>query len=143
MGVRVRVKLENLIRKNKVVITSALVNSGYEARHPEICLPKTLAEKLGYYPLPEKAVPVSVRTSGGIVREVFVPGAIKVTLLSNEGNELGSVVADVSISEFENEVLISDALASALKIAVEDFFLGLWRLKDEKKIRHSAPPEYW
>lgn len=140
---RVRVKLVNMLREGKSIVTSALINSGYEARHPEICLPKRLAEELGYYPPPETAVTVAVRTSGGIVRELFIPNAIKVVLLSEEGQELSSSVADVSISEFENEVLISDALASALRIAVEDFFLGLWRLRGETRLRRSAPPEYW
>jgi len=142
LGVRVRIRLEN-IDKNIAVETVALVNSGYEAKHPEICLPERLAEKLRLYPPPDKIKTVLVKTSGGIAKEIFVPRAVKVILISEEGKELGSTIADVSISKIENEVLLSDSLTSALKIAIEDPFEGLWRIRGETKIRRSAEPEYW
>ena len=43
----------------------------------------------------------------------------------------------------EREVIISDKLASALKIAIEDIGEGIWRFRDEQKLRKSYPPKYW
>ena len=44
MGLRVRIKLK---AENKVIESSALLNSGFEAEDPEIVLPPSLAEVLG------------------------------------------------------------------------------------------------
>ena len=142
MGVRVKVRLE-AVDGREVVRTVALVNSGYETKHPEICLPERLARKLKLYPAPDEIKMILIRTSGGIAREIFVPRAVKVYLLSERDEELGSVIADVSISEIENEVLLSDSLTSALKIVIEDPFRGLWRIRGENRILKSAEPEYW
>ncbi len=137
-----RVRLENM-NKGVSIETSALVNSGYEVKHPEICIPERLARELHLHPPPENARMMPIRTSGGIIREVFIPKALRVVLLSEGGKELGSVIADVSISRIENEVLISDSLTSALRIVIEDPFQGLWRIRGETEIRKSAEPEYW
>ncbi|MEL9998219.1 MAG: hypothetical protein QXH99_06980 [Sulfolobales archaeon] len=45
MGVRVRIKLRY---EGREVITSALVNTGYEGITPEVHLPLALARRLGY-----------------------------------------------------------------------------------------------
>jgi hypothetical protein len=47
------------------------------------------------------------------------------------------------ISETEREVLISDSLASELKISIEDPKRGFWRLSDDPTCRNSGKPEYW
>jgi hypothetical protein len=47
------------------------------------------------------------------------------------------------ISETEKEVLISDSLASELKISIEDPKRGFWRLSDDPTRRNSEKPEYW
>jgi len=48
------------------------------------------------------------------------------------------------ISSIE-EVLISDKLASKLRIAVEDPAEGLWRLRSDTidKLRRSSSPQKW
>jgi hypothetical protein len=43
----------------------------------------------------------------------------------------------------EREVLISDSLASELKISIEDPKKGLWRLSDDPTRRNLEKPEYW
>ena len=47
MVVRVKVRIE---RSGKVVETSALANSGYEAETPQLLTPIRLAETLGLWP---------------------------------------------------------------------------------------------
>lgn len=49
------------------------------------------------------------------------------------------------MSDKENEVLISDRLASKLKISIEDPAEGIWRFRDEPltKKRLSEKPKYW
>ncbi|MGC8850526.1 MAG: hypothetical protein ACP5QI_08655, partial [Candidatus Bathyarchaeia archaeon] len=56
-----------------------------------------------------------------------------------------SISVYVMVSEYEREILISDYLAGALGLAVEDFKEGLWRFNDEplSKVRRSEKPRYW
>ncbi len=42
MGVRVKIKIKT---SKKSIETSALVNTGFEAEHPEILIPTKLAER--------------------------------------------------------------------------------------------------
>ncbi|HID32616.1 MAG TPA: hypothetical protein EYP24_04495 [bacterium (Candidatus Stahlbacteria)] len=48
-------------------------------------------------------------------------------------------------AEHEDEVLISDSLASMLKIVIEDPKDGLWRFRDEPttQLRPSEKPVFW
>lgn len=56
-----------------------------------------------------------------------------------------SINAYIVVSEYEREVLISDHLAGALGLAVDDFRDGLWRFNDEplSRVRRSEGPRYW
>ena len=47
------------------------------------------------------------------------------------------------ISELEREVLLSDTAISKLEIVIEDAGKGLWRFKNEAKIRTSVELQYW
>ncbi len=59
-----------------------------------------------------------------------VPRSVEVTVIP-EDREVGPVVATAVISKLIDEILISDMLASELKIAIEDPARGLWRFSDE------------
>ena len=43
----------------------------------------------------------------------------------------------IVISEYADEVLVSDQLASAFGIVIEDLAKGLWRLREEAVVRAS------
>jgi hypothetical protein len=64
----VRIRLRIVSKVGKEVITSALVNSGFEAETPQLLLPRSLAYELGLWPPPLDAVLVEVGTAGGPVR---------------------------------------------------------------------------
>ena len=83
MGVRVKIRLRNK-KSGKVIKTSALLNSGYESKAPEVTLPRKVADILGFSPLPENAKIITVRTSGGLVSEIFVPNAAELELFGRE-----------------------------------------------------------
>ena len=142
MGIRVSIRIINP-HNNRSIITSGLLNSGYESREPEITIPKKLAEQLGYYPLPNNARIITVRTSGGLVTEIFIPKAARMELLDQENNVLREMQVDVSISEMENEVLLSDVTIDELNIEIISFGRGEWRLRGEKIVRKSTPPQTW
>lgn len=73
-----------------------------------------------------------------------IPSALQVVLLVGE-SEKGPVTANALVARDETEVLISDKLAGALGIAIEEPGEGLWRLREEPldKTRKSVPPEEW
>jgi hypothetical protein len=53
---------------------------------------------------------------------------------------VGGSKAYIVISEYTDEALISDQLASELGIAIEDPARGLWRLRGESLVRRSEEP---
>ncbi len=54
MGVRVRLRL---VGRKAEVVTSALVNSGFESDDPEVILPPPVAELLGLEPVGVSSIP--------------------------------------------------------------------------------------
>ncbi len=139
----VRVKL--LIRDSKTgkeVIANALVNSGFETTTIKILIPKKLAEMLGMWPIPPEAEVTSLESSGGEVGLYLIKNRLLVKLY---GEEMDFVVCDVLVSTIEREILISDKLASALRIVLEDPGAGLWRLRTEppEKLRKSEERQIW
>jgi len=136
MGVRVKIQLK---RGDREEVTSALVNSGYEADKPEIHIPLALARKLGFK-LEElrgeiyKVVGAEVTT--------YTLGEVSVRVLA------GDVVSDwvkafAVMVPGEYEVLLSDALIELLEIEIIKPKSGLWRFKGETVDRVSEEPEYW
>ena len=123
------------------VVTSALVNSGFEAETPQLLIPRSLAAKLGLWPPPPEAYLVEVGTAGGPVRNYMVPGAAEVYVEAGD-RTVGPVRCDIMISSHEYEVLISDKLGGELGIVILDL-RGKWRFSDEDKIRETEPPQYW
>ena len=140
MAVRIRLRIK-CIKTNKEVVTSALVNSGFEAETPQLLIPRRLAIELGLWPPPEEATLIEVGTAGGPVRNYLIPNAAEV-YIETEDRKVGPVKCDIMISNLEYEVLISDILGSNLGIVILDL-RGKWRLSDEDKIRESEAPQYW
>jgi len=141
MGVRVRIRIK-VRSNNNEVITSALVNSGYEVTEPEILLPRRLAEYLGLSLRPPIARTYTYETPTGYYRLLLIMKAVDVHLcdVCKEVKEVNVAVAD-----FEREVLISDALCEALGIQILSARTGIWRhVNDEISVRRkSVKPEYW
>ena len=141
MAVRVRVRIRSSERESE---TSALVNTGFETEQPEILLPAGLAEMLGLYPPKSGSLLEEYSVVGGTTTVIKSSEKIHVQLLI-EDRETSPVEVIPLISDREDEALISDSLASLLKIVIEDAKEGLWRLRDEtpEEVRSSSKPHYW
>lgn len=140
MAIRVKLRIRSL-KSGKEVVSSALVNSGFEAETPQLLVPRKLALALDLWPPPEDAYLVEVGTAGGPVRNYLIPRAAQV--IAEAGDKtVGPVRCDLMISNLEHEILISDRLGSELGIVILDL-RGKWRFSDEDIVRESEPPEYW
>ena len=137
----VRVKLRLVSKSGGEALTSALVNSGFEAETPQLLVPRALASKLGFWPPPPDAQLIEVGTAGGPVRNYLIPRALSVYVEAGD-REVGPVECDVMVSLLEREVLISDRLGGELGIVILDL-RGKWRFADEDKVRLTEPPQYW
>ncbi len=135
MVVRLKLRLE---RDQVVKEVVALVNSGYEADTPQLIISRGLARELGLWP-PREGEERIFDTAGGPLRVWVVRRAFKVKVVAEDA-ESPEVLTDAVISALAEEPLISDKLASALKIAIEDAGEGLWRFRWEpvEKTRRSA-----
>jgi hypothetical protein len=140
--VGVRVKLKIVSRSGKEVITSALANSGFEAETPQLLIPRSLAHELDLWPPPPDANLIEVGTAGGPVRNYLIPKALDVYVLAGD-RTVGPVKCDAMISLIEYEVLISDVLIEELGVVLLAPKTGLWRFKDEDRVRVSEVPQYW
>lgn len=140
MAVRVKIRIKST-RSNREIITSALVNSGFEAETPQLLIPRRLALELGLWPPPEDAFLIEVGTAGGPVRNYLIPRAAEVSVVTND-REVGPVTSDIMISSIEHEVLISDRLGGELGIVILDL-RGKWRFHDENVVRETEAPQYW
>jgi len=138
--VAVRIPIR-ITRGERVVEVSALLNSGYEASTPQLLIPIWLARKLELWPPPVDSREEVFDTARGPLKVWVVGGATVVRALGGDA-ESKDVVVDIVVSPLADEPLISDRLAGALEIAVEDFAEGLWRFRWEPlgKLRRSSPP---
>ncbi|PCN50680.1 hypothetical protein B6U99_02985 [Candidatus Geothermarchaeota archaeon ex4572_27] len=141
MAVRVRLRIRARA-SGREVVTSALVNSGYEVDEPEILLPRRLVDYLGIAVEAPHARPLIYETPTGLYRLLMTPKAVDVHL-DDLCIEVKGV--NVAVSEFEREVLLSDKLTSALGIQLLDVAEGVWRHRDDgpEVRRQSVGPEYW
>ena len=142
---RIAVRVKLLIREPKSgreIVTNALVNSGFETLTIKILIPKNLANELGLWPVPADASVVSLESSGGEVGLYLIKNGVMVKLY---GEDMDFVMCDVLVSTIEREVLISDKLASALKIVLEDPGEGLRRLRTDPpdRLRRSEELQEW
>lgn len=135
MGVRVKVKVEVSTRS---IETSALANTGYESGEPEILVPARFAEKLGLWPELPAGTRIEPYVSASGTVNLHRIQDIAVMKLQNRLSK-----ASLVISDFEKEVILSDALLSSLGIVIEDAGGGIWRLRGERRLRRSPKPQYW
>ena len=136
---RVKVRVECGERE---LVTTALLNTGFESDDAEILLPLRAAEKLGIWPPPNSARTETYVSASGYMRVVKIPRAGTVTVLAGD-RASESVVADFVVSEVTDEVLLNDKLIGRLRIVIEDPGEGLWRFRDEDRLRASERPERW
>ncbi len=134
MAVRVRLRIKCL-KTGKEVVTSALVNSGFEAETPQLLIPRRLSLD------PEEAYLIEVGTAGGPVRNYLIHNTAEVFVETND-RVVGPVKCDIMISNLEYEVLISDRLGGELGIVILDL-RGKWRFSDEDIVRETEKPQYW
>lgn len=139
MGPRARVEIR---AGHKRIETIALLNTGFETSGPEVLLPKAAAERLGLMPnLPRTAREDLFDSPFGKRRLVYIPGASRIRLLIER--RTGYTKCGVNISEEETEVVLSGEAVSRLRIEIIDPGKGSWRLRGEKRLRRSPPPEHW
>ncbi|KXA98011.1 hypothetical protein AKJ37_01750, partial [candidate division MSBL1 archaeon SCGC-AAA259I09] len=137
MAVRIRVKIRN-ISTGTTIRTSAIANSGYEADTPEIPVPSELAERLDLST--DEAAVETYRTASGTVSTPFIQEGVKVSLDVEGVEEKKNITTNVAVSQFDDEVLLSDALISEMKVELLDPKDGIWRLAGQEKRRESAEP---
>ena len=127
MAIRLPVKIKFF---KKEIETVALANTGYETEEPQILLPSEVAKKLEIWPeLPQGTTVETYTTSIGEGGMYSIKKKFKVWLPSNPARQIHSMAI---IAEKEQEVLLSDALISALGIIIEDAKKGLWRVKKRR-----------
>ncbi len=143
MPVRVRMRLRSLLN-NRVIETSALVNSGFTTERPQLLVPRKLAEELGLWPPPPSALLVELATAGGPIRNYLVYNAVEVQVVEPDRCSK-TVVADAIISNVEEEVLVNDVLGEELGIVILGLASGRWRFADDppNTVRKSYPPQVW
>lgn len=136
MPVRVRLLVKSR-SSGKELACAALVNTGFTSDTPDLATPPGLAERLGYWPLRSEALSVSLETGGGLAEGYLVPQAITVRVVT-EDRSSREVVANLLVTPFIDEALISDCLAEELGIQVLYPKRGLWKFADEGRVRESV-----
>ena len=142
MAVRVRLRIRS--RSTGVeIVSSALVNSGFESDKPQLLIPRALAERLGIWPLREVTTAQYDMTAGPVSLSVL-PDELEVYVVTHD-REKGPVVCDAVVSTVEEEVLINDQLGEALGIVILGLGSGKWRFVDDdpQTVRMSETPQYW
>lgn len=143
MAVRVKLKLRSRTTGKELEVI-ALVNSGFETDKPKLLVPIKVAELLGLWPsIPTTYCLRDYFTAGGPIRKIVIPDELFVKIIVEY--ETPEVLCDLIISTIEDEVLISDKLASKLGIELIDIGEGIWRLKSDKEniLRKSFERQIW
>lgn len=123
----------------------AVVNTGYETETPELIVPIPLAQRLGYWPPPvERAEWTTYRSVSGDFQLCRLPRAIS-SRIPAEDRETPQHQCDIATGTAERRVLISDRLASLLKVDLVDPGEGKWRFRDDPpdRLRDSEPRQLW
>jgi hypothetical protein len=142
MAVRIKIKLKPRKGKGNELEVNALINSGFETEEPEIVLPIKLAQRLGLWPELRGGTIETYEVAGGERFDFyFIKDCVEVRVVTK--NRISDPILSNAAIAKEKEILISDKLASAQKIVIEDVGEGLWRFRDEDELRKSEIPEYW
>ena len=136
MVVRVVVEIK---RGDKVIESSALVNSSYEAEEPELHIPIALARTLGFNL--ECLRGERYRVVGAEVT-TYILGNVLVRV-KTEDRSTEWINAKAVTVPGEYEVILSDALTEQLGIEIVKPKKGLWRFSGETKTRESTKVKYW
>jgi len=141
-SVAVRVKLR-IKGESREVVTSALINSDFEAEEPQLVISPKLAEALG--PTLADASIEDFGTAGGSRVSGYRLGSPSEVELVLDDRKPLKAVAHITILPGESETIMSDRLASELGITILDIWKGYWCLRDElgTKQRPSSTPEEW
>ncbi len=143
MAIRVKLLIKSR-SSSKEVTVNALVNTGYETVKPQLLIPVSLARELGLWPPPSnRSLFREYFTSGGSIRNILLEDELFVKVVVEYSTS--EILCDAVISTIEDEVLISDKLASKLGIIIYDIGEGIWRLKtDQESVRRrSERPQLW
>jgi len=118
---------------------TVLANGGAESPSPCLAVDPSTASKLGLWPLQQAEV-YKVEEASTIGEAYLLRNKVEVELLSEEGEVLSKVDADLAIQEGLSEPLITDVTIDSLGIQVISFSRGLWRHANDppSKIRASA-----
>ncbi len=140
MRVRVRLRSSGSVE----VLTSALVNTGFETERPQVLIPLNLARVLKLWPPTGDAYIVELGTAGGPIREYVIPNSVEITVITSD-RESRAVTCDVIVSHIEEEVIINDKLSEELGIVILAAGSGRWRFADDPEgtVRRSEAPQYW
>ena len=125
MVVRVRLRIRSLDTGRSTELR-VLVNSGAESERPLVAVTPNVAEKLGLWS-PREVHLAEVEQAVGVSEVYIIPQSVKISLITEEGEELSEVPADLAVQEGLWESFITDATIDALGIQVVKFKEGLWR----------------
>lgn len=139
MAVRVRLKMT--APSGSELVTTAVLNGGFEVERPHLLLPTRCARALlGDYTIDATRQPVE--TAAGAAE--FLVAASAVQACATTPGRDGTIVRFAAyVADAETEVLVSDSGIDALGLRIESFAPGRWRFADEVGARVSEPPERW
>ena len=138
MAVRLQLRLTGV---GGEVISSAVLNGGFEIAQPHLLMPAPMARRLlGDYR--SAAHQRAMEAAGGEVTFLSVDQEV-VGRIHTDDREGQEVSFHVLVAEHDPELLVSDAGIDALGVRIESFAPGRWRFAEETHIRDSEAPEYW
>jgi hypothetical protein len=143
MAVRIRIRIAPATSASQIsaIEAVAIANSGFETDAPEVLLPAAVAARLGLWPAPADVVQKAQYESPfGSRTLTFIPSAIVVRLKQSAGP---IVRCGVTVSEDEDQVVLSDQAVGALRIELVDVARGTWKVRGERKLRRSSKPQRW
>jgi hypothetical protein len=111
------------IRKNKIIETIALLNSGFESNALDIAVPIDIAKKFGLW-LPHSTTTVILDTGGGETVNSYYEFCAELELIL-EDKEFKKIKVNIIVNSYIDEVAISDCVASELGIMLLDFKKGM------------------
>ncbi len=135
MPVRIRVKLTS-IKSRKTIYSPALLNTGFTSEELDIHIPRDIALELGIWPPPKDSSLEILETAGGETLSYSIPEAVELTVIE-EDKVSKTIRCNVLVSLQEKEVLLSDAVIEELEIEILSPKTGLWKFRDDTRIRKS------